>query len=83
MMWKSPSGRSPHNIHITLSLVAQLHATLMMDQANAEPKKSPGTQSRPEQFAALPVPERIGQWLIPYILSEVLHLIWSVAWQQV
>ncbi|HEU5378349.1 MAG TPA: hypothetical protein VFV38_23240 [Ktedonobacteraceae bacterium] len=46
-------------------------------------KKNLGTQSRPEQFATLQVPERIGRWLIPYTLSEVLHLIWSVVWQQV
>lgn len=46
-------------------------------------KKSLGAEARPEQFAALQVPEGIGRWLIPYTLPEVLHLIWSLVWQHV
>ena len=49
--------------HTTILLQAQLRATLLMEQANAE------------QYAALQVPERIGRWLITYTLPEVLFLI--------
>lgn len=45
-------------------------------------KKSLGAEIRPEQFAALQVPERIGNFLIPYTLAEVLHMIWALVWQQ-
>lgn len=38
--------------------------------------KSLGTEPRSEQFATLQVPERIGRWLIPYTLPEVLRVIW-------
>jgi hypothetical protein len=69
--------------HITLSLVAQLCATLMMDQANAESEKNLGTQAKSEHFAALQFPERIGRFLIPYTLSEILHVIRQLFWQQV
>ena len=44
-------------------------------------KKSLGAEARPEQFAQLQVPERIGRWLIPYTLPEVLRLIWLLVWQ--
>jgi hypothetical protein len=46
-------------------------------------KKSLGTQARPEQCAALQVPERVGRFLLPYTLPEVLRLIWQLFWQQV
>ena len=45
-------------------------------------KKSLGTETRPEQFAAVQAPERIGRLLIPYTLPEVLRLTWSLVWQQ-
>ncbi len=46
-------------------------------------KKSLGAEARPKQPADLQAPERIGCLLIPYTLPEVLHLVWSLVWQQV
>jgi hypothetical protein len=44
-------------------------------------KKSLGADPRPEQFAALQVPERIGRWVIPYTLPEVRRVTWQLFWQ--
>ena len=46
-------------------------------------KKSVGAQTRPEQLAALHVPQRIGRWVIPSTVPEVLRVIGQLFWHQV